>query len=237
MRVFGARNEPVAIPASQGAAIFAGFNNIGRIRDYREDWFDEHGAVNPAWADAFTTLLGQKPLYQDRFIVLSRGPYSGVCHADLSLGEAEWLDLSLEIRLHHECAHYFTRRVFESMQNNLLDEIIADYVGIRSACGRFKPDWFLHFMGLESYPDYRAGGRLENYRGEPALSDVAFDQLKCLVVSAAETLDRFDQRYAEELSAEDGISRFLFGIVGIRLDEMADVAAVDKMATAVFGPR
>ena len=235
MRVFGGRNEPVDIPASQGAAILSGFNNIGRIRDYRDRWFDEHGADNPGWADAFKTLLAQKALYQDRFIVLSRGPYSGVHHRDLNVNEEEWLALSLEIRLHHECAHYFTRRVFGSMQNNLLDELIADYVGLRSACGRFKPEWFLRFMGLENYPEYRAGGRLENYRGDPRLSDAAFDGLQGLVIAAAEALARFDQDYHDALSAENGIARFLYGISGIRLDELSKSGVLEAAGAFLKG--
>jgi len=67
------------------------------------------------------------------------------------------------------------------MRNNLLDEVIADYFGITAACGRFRADWLLRFFGLESYPRYRAGGRLEHYRGDPPLSDAAFLVLQRLL--------------------------------------------------------
>ena len=85
--------------------------------------------------------------------------------ADLGLAEAEWREMSLVIRREHECAHYFTRRLFGSMRNNLLDELIADYAGLVAATGRFRADWFLRFIGLEEFPRYRPGGRLDLYRG------------------------------------------------------------------------
>lgn len=68
----------------------------------------------------------------------------------MNLSQAEWRRLSITIRLEHECTHYFTYRVLGSMRNNLLDELIADYQGIVSAIGKYRADWFLRFMGLES---------------------------------------------------------------------------------------
>ena len=44
-----------------------------------------------------------------------------------------------------------------------------------SVChGWIRADWFLRSMGLESFPAYRDGGRLQNYRGRPPLSEGAF---------------------------------------------------------------
>ena len=67
-------------------------------------------------------LAADKPRYQDRFVILSRGPYSAVPAADTGLSEAEWLERSLVIRREHELTHYFTYRLFGSMRNHLLDE-------------------------------------------------------------------------------------------------------------------
>jgi hypothetical protein len=50
------------------------------------------------------------------------------------------------------------------MNNALKDELIADTMGIVEAFGEYRRDLFLQFMGLENYPDYRWGGRLQNYR-------------------------------------------------------------------------
>ncbi|MDT3702963.1 MAG: hypothetical protein ROZ36_07965 [Thermincola sp.] len=137
----------------------------------------------------------QKELYQDKFIILSDGPYSAVPAESLGLSEEEWRRLSLIIRREHECTHYFTRRLFSAMRNNLLDELIADYMGIVSAVGSFRADWFLRFVGLEHYPQYRTGARLENYRGDPPLSDGAFKILWTLVKLAAERLEAYDSRW------------------------------------------
>jgi hypothetical protein len=173
------RNEPVPIPASMGACMVAGYNNWYRVEMLRRQGWD------------MQRIIPQKDLYQDRFIILSDGPYSNVAAADLGLEEIEWRNASLVIRREHECAHYFTRRVFSSMRNNLLDEMIADYCGIVAACGAFRKDWFLAFLGLSDYPLYREGSRLENYRGDPPLSDGAFAVLQRLVYEAAGHLESF----------------------------------------------
>ena len=61
--------------------------------------------------------------------------------------------------------------------------------------GHYRADWFLRFMGLESFPDYRTGGRLENYQDESLLSIGAFKILQRLVKVAAENLEYFDRHY------------------------------------------
>ncbi len=85
------------------------------------------------------------------------------------------------------------------MQNNLLDELIADYQGIVAAVGHYRADWFLRFVGLESFPNYREDGRLQNYRGQPPLSNQAFKILQALVVAAAQNLEQFDRTFAQKL--------------------------------------
>ena len=92
--------------------------------------------------------------------------------------------------------HYFTRRVFGSMRNNLLDEILSDYRAIVATLGHFRADWLLTFLGLESFPDCRPGGRLENYLGVPPLSSGAVKILCSLVLRAATNLDALSTRSA-----------------------------------------
>ncbi|WYL97363.1 MAG: hypothetical protein HEQ35_29390 [Gloeotrichia echinulata IR180] len=188
------RNEPQPIPNSMGACIVSGFNNWDRIRQYRQQWQAENSVNGSAsnWAAEFQSIIPQKHLYQDKFIILSNGSYSNVSATDMGLEEREWERLSLTIRLEHECTHYFTRRLFNSMRNNIFDELIADYRGIIAAIGYYRADWFLRFLGLESFPTYREGGRLQNYRGKPPISDGAFEILQALVKAAAENLQRFD---------------------------------------------
>jgi len=171
----------------------AGYNNWHRIALLRQQ-FESSAPPNASWAEEFQRIKAKPELYQDRFIVLSSGPYSGVQAADLGLDEETWRTCSLAIRREHECAHYYARRVFSSMRNNLLDELIADYFGISAAVGGFRADWLLRFMGLESFPNYREGGRLQNYRGKPPLSDDSFLVLQRLVRAAALNLQSFDEQ-------------------------------------------
>ena len=221
------RNEPLPVPASMGACMVAGFNNWDRVRSLRQQW----AAQNPSnctdtnWAAEFKRLIPQKELYQDRFIILSDGPYSDVSASKMEIWEPEWRRLSLTIRLEHECTHYFTRRLFGSMRNNLLDELIADYRGIVAATGYYRADWFLRFLGLESFPDYREGGRLQNYRGQPPLSDGAFKILQALVKAAAENLERFDAEHAGELRSLNGQTLMLVALTYLTLEELASLEA------------
>jgi hypothetical protein len=190
------RNEPAEVPDSMGACVVARYNNWDRIAALRTRWMQQHGEAGSVerWKEEFRRIIPMTELYQDSFILLSSGPYSAVPAYAMGLDDDEWLDLSLTIRLEHESAHYVTRRILGSMSNSLIDELIADYVGISAAAGRFRAQWFLRFMGLERFPHYRRGGRLENYRGDPPLSDGAFVVLASLVRAAAVQLELFDGR-------------------------------------------
>ncbi|MEH1870154.1 DUF7005 family protein [Nostoc sp.] len=228
------RNEPKSVPNSMGACAIAGFNNWDRIRSYRQQWEQNSDNCSEAsWTEEFQRIVPQKELYQDRFIILSDGPYSDVPAEDIGLKEGEWRHLSLTIRLEHECTHYFTCRLFDSMRNNLLDELIADYRGIVAAIGYYRADWFLRFVGLESYPNYREGGRLQNYRGQPQLSDVAFKILQALVKAAAENLESFDAKYANELRTLNAQPLILMALTYLTLEELASQEANSLLLTTI----
>jgi hypothetical protein len=203
------KNEPVPIPPSQGALMVSGYNNWSRIRELRHGW-----------------KASERELYQDRFILLSDGPYSGVPAADLGLGETAWKEQSLVLRREHECAHYFTRRLFGSMRNNLLDELIADYAGITAAAGRFRADWCLRFLGA----------RLEIYRGNPPLSDGAFRIVPALVKGAAENLERFAEGFLEGDGIEDKAAR-ITALASLRLEDLAGPDAADRLGRAMDAVR
>lgn len=212
------RNEPSPVPDSMGACIVSGYNNWDRVNQYRQQWEARETGVD--WASEFKRLIPRKELYQDRFIILSSGPYSNVAASELGLTESQWRQLSTQIRLEHECTHYFTRRFLGVMRNNLIDELIADYTGIVAALGYYRADWFLHFVGLES-PIYRSGGRLQNYRGEPPLSDGAFRILQALVKSAAENLEYFDQQFiGQQRNLTEQVS-ILMALTTLTLEELA----------------
>ena len=184
------RNEPTPLPDSMGALMVSGYNNWDRVRRYREAWEAEGG--DGSWGSAFQSLIPQRDLYQDRLILLSEGPYSGVPASAFGLSESDWIQTSHVIRREHEVAHYYCRRALGAMQHNAFDEVLADAYGIVQATGTYRPDWHRRFLGLRgdgTLPE--EGGRLWNYRAD--LSDGAFETLARIVDRAigtlAETLD------------------------------------------------
>jgi hypothetical protein len=233
-QALGGRNEPRPVADSQGALALSGYVNWSRVRQHRAAW--ERGEVAdpaPTWAEEMARLRARPELYQDRLILLSDGPYSAVPAAAMGLSEEAWRPLSLAIRRDHESAHYFTKRLFGSMRNRLLDELLADYAGIVGAAGRFRADWLLRFLGLEDFPRFRPGGRLAIYRGDPPLSDGAFQVLGALACAAAASLERFDAHLEDRLrdrprSALDRAVA-LAAIASHRAEELAAPDGADRL--------
>ena len=232
MRALTHRNEPKPVPDSQGAIMIAGYNNWSRVHELRRQWEESDPATREGatWKEAFARLQPRRELYQDRFILLSDGPYSAVPAAGLGLGEQEWRELSLVLRRDHECAHYLTRRIFGSMRNNLHDELIADYAGITAAAGHYRAAWFLRFLGLEGFPAYRTGGRLDLYRGDPPLSEAAFRHLHALIREVAETVERFDAGRPDD-PRERALALLALAVLG--LEELAGPEGEERLRRTV----
>jgi hypothetical protein len=233
------RNEPDAIPASMGACLVAGYNNWDRIAERRRRFETEHPEdwTGAGWEAAFRELVPQKELYQDRFMILSSGPYSATPAGALGLSETAWTAASVQLRLEHECTHYFMREAFGAMRKSVLDELVADYMGLVEALGAFRLDAFVRFMGLESHPHYRPGGRLENYRGAPPLSDGAYALLPAVLKRAAEALARFDAaRPAGRFHvAEKG--PIITALTRVGLEGLAEEDAATRLADALVEAR
>lgn len=229
------RNEPAPVPDSMGAVNIAGYNNWDRIRRYREQWERENRSdcSEQRWREEFKRLIPKKELYHDQFIILSDGPYSNISAHDMRLPEEEWKRLSLIIRREHECTHYFTRHLFSSMQNRLIDELMADYMGIVAAAGRYRADWFLRFIGLENFPEYREGGRLENYRGDPPLSDGAFKILQLMAKKASENLEHFDHAYRKESHDLHENAAILIALTCLTMEGLASEDGVSIIAESL----
>ena len=226
------RNEPDPVPMSMGACMVSGYNNWHRVAEHRRAFAAEHpeDPTGAAWAAAFKQLVPQTDLYQDRFMLLSSGPYSSVPAAAIPLSESSWLAASLQLRLEHECTHYFTRQALGTMRTSLLDELVADYMGMVEALGRFDARIFLHFLGLESYPHYRDGGRLENYRGSPPLSPGAFAALAPIARRAAESLAAYDSRRGGRRLEPADKARTIIALLTIGLEGLASEDAPALLA-------
>jgi len=227
-RALGCRSEPVEVMPSVNAQMLAGFNNWDRIKRYREKWA---ATCNPfggdSWGSEMKRVVQKDPgQFRDRFIILCQAPYSSLRSEELglALSAEEWLEKSGVIRLEHEFTHYATKRLFNQMRNNLLDEIIADCMGLTSALGTFKASWFLTFIGLEKHPEIRVDGRIHTYRQE--LSDSAFELLCQLLPAAALGVEKIVERFYNP----DKRAQFLLGLTSMTLELFA---APDR--TEIFG--
>lgn len=237
VRALGRLNEPHPIMDSVGATIISGLANWDRIASLRRDWeaCEETSGSPVEWADRWREIVREPALYQDRFIVLGSGPYSGVVAAEVGLGEDEWTRCSIAIRMEHECTHYFTRRVLGSMRNRIADELIADTMGIVAATGSFQAGWLLRFLGLERYPVFRPGGRLEEYRGDLALGGGSFRILCDAVVRCVRNLEAIDRLRPPWTRSPESVAdkaEMILALAAIGLEGLASDAAVDLYWTA-----
>jgi hypothetical protein len=223
VQAFTERNEPALVPDSMGACIVTGFNNWDRIKSHRKRWEEAQSGfvTETGWVEEFRRLRANKEQYQDRFIILSRGPYSAVTGEDIGCNTEDWLAKSLVIRREHELTHYFTYRVFGYMRNHLHDEVVADGIGLVRAFGHYRPDLALRFLGLESYPDYRQGGRLENYKGEPPLSDNAFRVLQSIARRCINNLETFFDSRRDRLVELVTLAQLTYAMTTLTLEELA----------------
>ncbi|MGH1518483.1 DUF7005 family protein [Chryseobacterium sp. JK1] len=199
------KNNPEPIPQSMGAFLANGINNWARIHDLKEKWIRNNPFGN--WNTEFSqNILPHPGMYKDKIIVLSTKPYSNVPADKLGLSDHEWRAYSYTIRLEHECTHLYTLKKYGKASNNLHDELIADYIGICKAFGEYNKEWMLAFMGLENYPQYRKGARLENYLNNQ-VSEENFQDITYIIKNAIEAIAYFDSELGIIQSDRDQMVR------------------------------
>jgi hypothetical protein len=199
------KNNPVEVPQSMGAVLINGVNNWERIKILKSQWQAKNPSGN--WNQEFSNVILNKSLYKDKLIILSSKPYSNVAAKQLGLTEDIWISYSVSIRKEHEFTHLYTLKRYGHASNNLHDELIADYIGIIKTIGYYDKTWMLHFMGLEEYPKYRRGARLENYVKDNRLSREDFRQLIKIVKNAIEIISLFDKHLGKLNSDKDQVCR------------------------------
>ena len=200
------KNNPVPVPASMGALLVNGINNWDRLNALKNDWIINNPGGN--WNEEFLkNVLPNPSLFKDKIIILSTKPYSNVSADSLKIPATAWKIYSYSIRLEHECTHLYTLKKYGYASNNLHDELVADYIGITKTIGYYNKDWMLTFMGLEKYPIYRKGARLENYLGNSNLSFENFDRLTIIIKNAIENICIFDKKLGEIRSDTDQMCR------------------------------
>lgn len=224
VRCLAGRNEPVPVPDAMGACLVKGLVNWDRIGRLRRLW--EESGRGGSWSDELRRLMPHKELFQDRFLLLSRGPYSGVLASAAGLDERRWLEDSVRIRRDHECFHHLTLRLFGSIRSHLLDELLADAAGLVGAYGRYDGGLALRFLGLESYPEVRAEGRLGVYTGAPGLSPEALAVVRRIAVEVVGVLEGALDAERERLAAPGERARVLLALAARGLDGLAAAAPV-----------
>ncbi len=236
VRALSARNEPVAVPDSMGACLVAGITNWDRVRRYREAWRASHPQAGEGeWRQEFAALAGRKELYQDRFIILAHGPYSGLEAGAVGLAPGVWDARSLVLRRAHECTHYLTLRVFGRLQHNVLEELVADFAGLVEAFGEYRADLARAFLGIEALPHLRPGGRLANYRGSPPLSEGAFAVEARLAEAAIDVLAAIAAQAGAALSAPQFLGSLICSLVPLSLEELLLPEVQEKLLSAAGG--
>ena len=147
VRALAHRAEPVGIDAGVHAQAISGLIHWGLIRE-----------------------MG--PQARARLIVLHDGPYGSVPAAELPIGldDQGWIEASTALRLEHELTHLATKRVLGEMRLNLLDELIADAMGMLAALGDYSAELFERCLQ----------GRWRSYVGQLAEADAADALALCL---------------------------------------------------------
>lgn len=145
--------------------------------------------VNKGVRDESISSTGASFVYGKsvRFLIVSAKPYSNVSAAELGLDDEEWHKKSMQIRLSHECTHYFTKQEYGISENNLHDELMADFTGIYNAFGFYRAEWFLRFMGIIS----GGGSRFSVYTG--GLFKKAAGAAADITVQAAACLEKWSE--------------------------------------------
>lgn len=227
------RNEPTPVPDSMGACLVRGLNNWSRVADYRRAWEASRSESDDAtWAEEFARLVPNKPLYQDRLVILSTGAYSAVPTRDTDLNEQTWLDRSLVIRREHEFTHYFTYRCFGTMRDHALDELVADCVGLLHAYGRYPSKLALRFLGLDKDTGHRPGGRLENYLASSKLPADGLTVVRALVRRAAANLEALTERLQPSPRDLQAMGRLTHALSVRSLEELASEELVEQLSEA-----
>ncbi|MBM5800242.1 MAG: hypothetical protein FJ077_05255 [Cyanobacteria bacterium K_DeepCast_35m_m2_023] len=125
VRALAHRGEPVALADGVHAQAISGLIHWGLISQYGRD-------------------------SRARLIVLHQAPYGSVAAKLVpgGLSDSDWLAASTTLRLEHELTHLATKRLLGEMRLNLLDELIADAMGMVQALGCFDAGLFGRCLGL-----------------------------------------------------------------------------------------
>lgn len=167
LQIIGNKSQPVPIARTVGAMTYRGLADWGKVAAAQERYLAGGG---DDWGAEFARLAKEPGAFRAEIIVISEGPYSNVQATETPYDDAEWLRVSHEIRLHHECAHVVCRRTMPDDVLPVWDEVTADVVGLLFATGRYDSSLAARFLGVTH--DGFAGGRLSEYLNDGQLAEI-----------------------------------------------------------------
>ena len=147
------------------------------------------------------------PNSRAKLILLHEAPYGsvGACEVPGCPGEVRWLEASAALRLEHELTHLATKRLLGEMRLNLLDELVADGMGMVAALGRFDARLFGRCLGLDQDGQPKPAGRWKSYVGDLTAADA--QQALALTMQRAQELEIQLAREPHPLLSERSMER------------------------------
>ncbi len=182
LQIVGHKSAPASIARTVGAITYFGLADWAAVSAAREEYLAGGG---DDWGSEFARLAAQPGAFRAQLVVISEGPYSNVAASSTPYPEEEWLRVSREVRLHHECAHVVCRRTMPKDVLPVWDEITADAVGLLCATGRYDHDLAATFLGVG--PQGFAGGRLSEYLDDDQQARI--DQVSSEVYGVLEQIE------------------------------------------------
>lgn len=154
--------------------------------------------------------MGASFMYGKRvkLLVLSKKFYSNTPAELVNLSREEWRNKSMILRLEHETVHYYTKKFYGTATNNIHDELIADFFGMRKALGHYDAKLFMYFMGIDGSHEGRlslyTSGMSENVKNE--IADIA---RRCALFLEKKQNEIYDAPSGIDYLCELGINKML----------------------------
>lgn len=194
VRALAHRCEPVALAHGVHAQAVSGLIHWGLIRRFG-------------------------PKSRAQLILLHEAPYGSVAaqHVPGPPSHESWLVASTVLRLEHELTHLATKRLLGEMRLNLLDELVADGMGMVAALGLFDAQLFGRCLGIDPNGAPLPDGRWRTYVADLDAGDA--HQALRLVVERARELQALLQAHPTLLRPESAMAR-LHWLCQQRLDQV-----------------
>jgi len=182
------------IARTVGAITYRGLADWGAVAREREGYLAGGG---DDWASEFKRLASEPGAFRAQIVVISEGPYSNVPAGMTPYPGEEWLRVSRDIRLNHECAHVVCRRLMPEDVLPVWDEVTADVVGLLRATGRYDARLASLFLGVTAegfaegrLTEYLDGGQADRIDGIAAEVHAALQRIEAMC-GGAEAADPF----------------------------------------------